>query len=95
MSDGTIKPLIKRPLDFVYFSFFFVHFFAVLFVDILPLWPSFLRDLPISGHLYALGKSFEEDYIAKTNDPFMLATRGMTQRSWEFMDMKVFMWMEM
>lgn len=91
----SIKPLTSRPLDLLYYGFFIIHFICTILIDILPLWPSFLRTLPVSKQLFDMAKRVVDEYTVKTNDPFMLATWGLVQRDWEFLFMNVFMWMEL
>jgi hypothetical protein len=91
----SIKPLTSRPLDLLYYGFFIIHFICTILIDILPLWPSFLRTLPVSKQLFDMAKRVVDEYTVKTNDPFMLATWGLVQRDWEFLFMKLFMWMEL
>jgi hypothetical protein len=71
-----------------------MHLFATLLFDILPLWPAILTTLPFFKQVHGFAKYMTEDYTAKTNDPFMLATWGLVQRPWELKFMVVFMWME-
>jgi hypothetical protein len=95
MSKSSIKPLTSRPLDLLYCGFFALHFICTILIDILPLWPSFLRTMPVSKRLFDMLKGVVDEYTGKTNDPFMLATWGLVQRDWEFLFMTVFMWMEL
>lgn len=90
----TVKPLTSRPLDLLYYGFFVFHFICTIAIDILPLWPEQLRTLPVGKQLFGIFKGVVDDYTLKTNDPFMLATWGLVQREWEFLFLKVFMWME-
>jgi hypothetical protein len=91
----TTKPLTQRPLDLLYYSFFFIHLVCTVLIDCLPLWPAQAQTTPGLSHLYGILKAVVDDYTKKTNDPFMLATWGLTPRDYEFAHMKVFMWMEL
>ena len=95
MAKSAIKPLTSRPLDLVYYGFFIIHFICTVLIDILPLWPGFLRTTPITKQLFDMLKGVVDEYTVRTNDPFMLASWGLVQRDWEFLFMKVFMWMEL
>src|ERR1700761_6561047 len=90
----AVKPLTSRPLDLLYYGFFVMHFICTIAIDCLPLWPEQLRTLPVGKQLFGIFKGVVDDYTRKTNDPFMLATWGLVQRDWEFLFLKVFMWME-
>lgn len=91
---STVKPLTSRPLDLLYYVFFVIHLLITIFIDLLPLWPTVLRELPITKQLFGVLKGVADDYVKQTNDPFALVMWGLVDREWEFMYAKVFMWME-
>jgi hypothetical protein len=94
-TSSGVKPLTERPLDLVYYIFFAVHILIAIGVDDLPLWPEQLTKVPGLKQIHGFLSSAIEDYTKKTNDPFMLATRGLVQREWEFAFLNAFMWMEL
>ena len=91
----TVKPLRQRPLDLTYYLFSLMHLICTFTIDVLPLWPTRFQTLPVLGQLYSVLKGAVDSYTAKTNDPFMLATWGLTKQPYEFSHLTVFMWMEL
>lgn len=89
-----IKPLTRRPLDLLYYSFLLIHLLYTSTIGILPLWPAELRTRSGFDVAYTFFKSVVDDYIAKSNDPFMLAVWGLVQRDWEFAHFRLFLWVE-
>lgn len=88
-----VKPLTSRPLDLLYFGFFILHFTTAVAFDVLPLWPSFVQEIPVGKHLYGAFKAASEEYTRQTNDPYMLSIWGLVERPWEYLFMKALMWM--
>jgi hypothetical protein len=88
------KPRTQHPLDLLYYAFFLIHLICSVLFDTLPLWPSQAQTLPGISQLYGFLKVNVDDYTKKTNDPFMLATWGLTPRDYEFAHLRLFMWIE-
>jgi len=92
---ASTKPLTQRPLDLLYYSFFLIHLICSVLIDCLPLWPAQAQTIPGLSQLYRVLKATVDDYTKRSNDPFMLATWGLTPRDYEFAHMRLFMWMEL
>jgi len=93
--QSVAKPLTQRPFDLVYYTYFLVHLLITVFIDCLALWPKVAQTVPVWSHVYWYCKGLIDDYTKKSNDPFMLASWGLTLREYEFAHMRVFMWIEL
>ncbi|EPT01234.1 hypothetical protein FOMPIDRAFT_1161861 [Fomitopsis schrenkii] len=62
------KSLTSRPLDLIYFSFFFMHTFATVVVDLQAIYPPHLIPAPM--------KAIIDYYLTTYNDPLIGGVMG-------------------